>query len=1212
MSVQHSSGPQRMAVAEAEPGEAPALRVDAAGTVVSANPAAERWLQAVPGQPLSALSGTLGLTAVQWVLAQLRHAVPVPEGAAPHWLHGPRVVLGSAGPQRLALAAEAGGHWHLAFEPLPPAAAGRGEADDTALRELRRMFWYSPFPVVLQDSQFRIVDINQAFVDYSGYSRDELIGVDPMVLFHPEDRSYHETLRRELRRDLEHQATPAQQVRRFIDASGQVRWYRTAHRAVHDAHGRLLALAVLNDCTAEHVARERADRSVHELDQWFDLTPVGMLLFDEDGQVVRSNPAAHQLIGPVPSQLSQADPSLQELLGWHPGRPLPGLHPGGKPLHRSGWVEHEGEDRALHALLRCLDERQGRRRFMVVIEDRTAEDERDMARSQLGALVETAHAGLATFDQGTGRFQFAGSPAPEGGLMSSELKAIGRELVQAETLPEFDRVQRAVRLGERADARYAIEHPELGVRWLQTRVEPRILTSGRRNSTVVTLDVTDQHLAQQRSERLLQELTTILESTSTGIAYLRGDMLLRYNRQFERMLGLAPDAAHDRRLSEVFPDNPVTRAALAEARVALADTGQYDAEFEIDAAGGPARWCSLSLRRMDSGGAELESIAVLSDITRLKSQQAELAALARDRELMFSLSDVGIVFLRGGRVQRASEGFSLLTGYAAQELQALEERLLFADEAEYRRLHALSTEALQREGRWAGERRLRRKDGSLCWVQVHERQVQGGGAEGAVIASYVNVDARRRAEHALAKQVERTRAILDSVLVGIVTVGPHGIEWMNRSARRMFAGDLADFVGQPISVVASADPDHPFRRSTEQLQEGESNTFECQVMARDGRNFWVVGNAVPTGSTVGGREITYALLDIDSRRQAEQRIAEAQASLTRLIDLAPLAISLRDARSLRILQINPIAANLSGRPPEALVGRTVEELYPPDWAETLRADMQAALASPGVTQRDYRIRLDGEDTIWDGRYLPLARPGEPPDQLLFVAANVTEQRAAEEARLEAAIAQRELLVKEVHHRIKNNLQGVAGLLQQIAMRKPEMAGAIQEVAGQVQAIAHVYGLQVGAAGPLPLRRVVDAITGSVQKSFERPITLSVESEPELPEVEWGLPEAESIPIALTLNELLTNAIKHSGLGEVSCRLRCGPAMVRIEVANPGRLPEDFSLARFPGGVSGLGLVRALLPRRSARLALENRGDQVVASVELSPPGVQRLDAEPRA
>ena len=107
---------------------------------------------------------------------------------------------------------------------------------------------------------------------------------------------------------------------------------------------------------------------------------------------------------------------------------------------------------------------------------------------------------------------------------------------------------------------------------------------------------------------------------------------------------------------------------------------------------------------------------------------------------------------------------------------------------------------------------------------------------------------------------------------------------------------------------------------------------------------------------------------------------------------------------------------------------------------------------------------------------------------------------------------------------------------------------------------------------------------------------------------WALPEAESIPVALTINELLTNAVKHSaGLAGVDCRLEVDDSEVRIVIANLGRLPDGFQLSRFPGGVSGLGLVRALLPRRSAVFTLEQQGDEVKATVTLVPPGVTRLE-----
>ncbi len=290
----------------------------------------------------------------------------------------------------------------------------------------------------------------------------------------------------------------------------------------------------------------------------------------------------------------------------------------------------------------------------------------------------------------------------------------------------------------------------------------------------------------------------------------------------------------------------------------------------------------------------------------------------------------------------------------------------------------------------------------------------------------------------------------------------------------------------------------------------------------------------------------------------------------------------------------------------------------------MRRDMGDALAASDVTQREYRYDTPGSPDsptqVWDARYLPLAKPGQPPDQLLLVATDVTEQRAAQEARFKAALAQREMLVKEVHHRIKNNLQGVAGLLQQIAQRKPEVAGAISEVVGQVQAIAQVYGLQVGAGGTLRLKSVAEAIVASLQRTFGQPIRFDVQG---IAPQDWALPEAESIPIALTLNELLTNAIKHSvaplpdlaandagvgvAAGGVSCALESSELGVRIVISNDGSLPADFSLARVPGGVSGLGLVRALLPRRSATLTIEPAGARVQATVALQPPGVVRLE-----
>jgi PAS domain S-box-containing protein len=1114
-----------------------------------------------------------------------------------------------------------------AMLPDPLTAALPGEV----VNALIRMQWESPFPALLQDASFRIVDLNPAAEAFIGCPRDKLVGIDPIELQPREDHADVLRGRQMLRAGASAaQAVPPLQDRRFFDAQGRLRWARVAGRVLRDEAGRLFLLSQLQDTTAEHAARDLADNSARELDDWFVLSPVGMLLYDEAGMLVRSNPACDALVGPLPATLDEAPASLQNLLAWDERtrvgtrRGAPALQPGGAPLVTQGWIAlADGSQRHLRATVRCYLTPDGHRRFMAVVEDRSAEEERDLAQMQIGALMDTAGVGLATFQESSGWVRQRARPPGESGPppgsggpggtppVSAALQSISRDIVLPESLPEYERLQQALRHAQRAEVRYAIRHPELGRRWLLTRVEPATLASGKRTTSVVTLDVTEQHLNEQRSEQLLHEVSTILENSTAGIAYVRGGQLVRCNRRFEAMVGLRGVGVVGASIHELFGRLPQARRVIGDAAQTLTAGRRFETEIEVvpgaDRPGRPHKWFALSVRRTGVRGEQIEAIAELSDITRLKTQQTELENLARDRELMFSLSEVGIAFVRQGRIEQGNTALAQLLGRPVEELLGSPLELLFRDAETYRRQWEQEEASLRQYGRWVGERQLRRRDGRLLWVQASLRLVREDDPASGMIAAYVNVDDRHRAEQVVALQAERTRAILDSVLVGIVTVGPRGIEWMNRSARRMFGGDLVDFLNQSIGTVATPEPDHPFRQThyLDDLVEGEAETFECQVKARDGREFWVVGNVVATGREATGRQLTYALLDIERRRLAEARMSQAQASLQRVIEAAPLAITLRDARTLQVLQINHVAARSVGRSPAELVGSTPEQIFPPAVAQQRRADMVEALRSRDVTQREYRNERPGEPQVWDARYLPLATaPGHAPDQLLLVATDVTEQRAAQQAKFDAAITQREMLVKEVHHRIKNNLQGVAGLLQQIAQRKPEVAPAIAEVVGQVQAIAQVYGLQVGATGPLRVKALVESITASVQRTFGCQMHLEVRGS--LPEV-WALPEAESIPVALSINELLTNAVKHSaGLARVDCLLETGDQDVKVTIANLGRLPDGFSLSRYRGGVSGLGLVRALLPRRSAIFSLEQSHDEVVAVIHLVPPSVMRV------
>jgi PAS domain S-box-containing protein len=978
-----------------------------------------------------------------------------------------------------------------------------------------------------------------------------------------------------------------------------------------------------------------------ELQAWFEMSPLGQVVFDEGGAVLRHNAALVQMLGALPGQLRDSGPEFRLLLGWPAELPAVAA-----TRTQDGWLASAaGEPVRVRVRVRGVPAHGGGRlpgsaaaRWIAMFEDRNLEDERDIARVEIQALMGTAGIGVATWDaargwvgsvqRGARSGGSAGAVSADGdrGERQGSLMAVGRDLVEAESMADYERLQAALRTRSRIEVRYAVRHHESGRRWLMTRVEPAELGPQRGAFSVVTVDVTEEETARRRNQDLLTELTTILDVSPAGIAYLRGEELVRCNHRFETLLG-GTDYPPGKPFDEILASAGVPAETVAALIDAVREVGTLETELLLPAGTHrkSAIWCSLALRRThETAPGAIGMVVVLADATRMKSQQSELEALARERELMFNLSDVGIVYQRDGQIARANQAMADLVGYAPEALTGSPMSRLYESEATWQHYMHGETRDLATQGRHHGERQVRRRDGGLFWAQVSTRHVAPHLPSAGTILSFVNIDERQRARESLVQQADRTRAILDSVLVGIVTVGDTGIEWMNRSARRMFGGELADFIGAPISVVANDELDHPLRRTDygETLEEGQAETFECRLRARDGRHFWVVGNVVVTGQDTANRQLTYALLDIERRRQAEVSIVQARASLQRIIETAPLAIALFDAASQQVVQLNQMAATFAGRPMKEILGRVPAQWLPGPEGAKLSADLHRALATPGSVQRELRRAADtsepgagagereGVQRVWDIRIVSLRSAADAPDQLLMVASDVTAQRAADEARLAAAIAQREMLIKEVHHRIKNNLQGVAGLLQQSASRHPEAAGAIAEAVSQVHAIAQVHGLQVGVTGPMRVRGVVEAIAASVQRMFGRTIHVDVGGhQPQ----RFALTEADSIPIALTVNELLTNAIKHStpAAGEpatdIHCRIACTDATILIAIANQGRLAPGFSLAGIPAGVSGLGLVRSLLPRKGARMSIEADGDSVVARLELAPPAVALLD-----
>ena len=228
----------------------------------------------------------------------------------------------------------------------------------------------------------------------------------------------------------------------------------------------------------------------------------------------------------------------------------------------------------------------------------------------------------------------------------------------------------------------------------------------------------------------------------------------------------------------------------------------------------------------------------------------------------------------------------------------------------------------------------------------------------------------------------------------------------------------------------------------------------------------------------------------------------------------------------------------------------------------------------GDGQDDARQAYDGIVAVLEGRVARfyLEYPCHSPDQQRWFSMSVTpfkrrgrgvvvthtDVTAAKLAEWERS-RQRDALVREVHHRIKNNLQGVAGLLQRELGKFSERDPRLQAAISQVDAIAIVHGLQSTNSGEAIL------LSDSVKNICRTIAKLSHCSLPFHRDDKQGvlslarIDNAEAVAVALILNELILNAVKHSPEGSVAptVTLRACRASALVLIRNAVKVTPAF-------------------------------------------------------
>lgn len=182
-----------------------------------------------------------------------------------------------------------------------------------------------------------------------------------------------------------------------------------------------------------------------------------------------------------------------------------------------------------------------------------------------------------------------------------------------------------------------------------------------------------------------------------------------------------------------------------------------------------------------------------------------------------------------------------------------------------------------------------------------------------------------------------------------------------------------------------------------------------------------------------------------------------------------------------------------------------------------------------------------------------------------------------------------VLIKEIHHRVKNNLQIISGLLelQAIQIKDTETRNAILDSQSRVKSMALVHEkiYQSEDLSSINYKEYIDQLAEYLFTTHEQPnVTYSIESD------EVNMPIDSAIPTGIIINELITNSLKHAfpdgRKGTVDIKLKNQKDGVLLVVEDDGiGMQHDFELNKTSS--LGLELVNALTQQLNARVQIDS-------------------------
>jgi PAS domain S-box-containing protein len=466
-------------------------------------------------------------------------------------------------------------------------------------------------------------------------------------------------------------------------------------------------------------------------------------------------------------------------------------------------------------------------------------------------------------------------------------------------------------------------------------------------------------------------------------------------------------------------------------------------------------------------------------------------------------------------------------------------------------------------------------DGEMVGVVCHEHvgaarqwaleEQNFAGSIADLVSMAMKACDRQQAEEArlqLASIVESSDdAIISKTLDGII------VSW-NSGAERIYGYSAEEVKGCSVSILIPRERPNEEPQILARIKQGEHiEHYETVRMRKDGKLINVSLSISPikdaAGKIIGVSKIAR---DITQRKRAEEALRESQARFAGILDIAGDAIISVNATQ-RITLFNQGAEKIFGYTAAEVLGQPLDLLLPSRF-HRVHSQHVVDLAKSFSQARKMGERCEIFGYRKNGTEFPAEASISKLDlgeEKVFtvILRDITQRKQAEE-KIKASLKEKEVLLKEIHHRVKNNLQIVSSLLklQSSYSKDPQALEMFKESQSRIRSMALIHEklYQSQDLSKVSFAEYIGNLAANLFRSYEinsTAINLKINVENIFLEIDVA------VPCGLIINELISNSLKYAfpdeSKGKIQIDLYCdNEREITLIISDNGiGLPKDF-------------------------------------------------------